>query len=195
MLRSSLQRAIPSLMVAAMLFATKVSWAADDGLPQARTEYYVGQLFWLTVSFLLLYLLLSKLALPRIAVVQKQRHDIRELDLTAAAQANDQAKALLEASQKKILTARSEAQAKLEAIIKAAQEHSQHQQDEQRRQLMASQEIAQQQIETMRQAALGKVHEGAQDVTQVMIKILTGTAPAREQVEQIVMHARSGAIK
>ena len=39
------------------------------GMPQFNPEFYSSQLFWLAVSFIALYLLLSRVALPRIGEV------------------------------------------------------------------------------------------------------------------------------
>ena len=44
----------------------KVS-AADEGMPQLNPEFWISQIFWLTLIFGSLYLLLSKLILPKIS--------------------------------------------------------------------------------------------------------------------------------
>ena len=41
--------------------------ASDEGMPQLNTEFWVSQIFWLTIIFGSLYILLSKLVLPKIS--------------------------------------------------------------------------------------------------------------------------------
>ena len=41
--------------------------AAGEGMPQLNPEYWISQIFWLTLVFGFLYLLLSKLILPKIS--------------------------------------------------------------------------------------------------------------------------------
>ena len=41
--------------------------ASDEGMPQLNTEFWASQIFWLTIIFGSLYILLSKLILPKIS--------------------------------------------------------------------------------------------------------------------------------
>jgi len=45
----------------------KKTFAAEEGMPQLNPEYWISQIFWLTLIFGSLYLLLSKLILPKIS--------------------------------------------------------------------------------------------------------------------------------
>ncbi|HRD78672.1 MAG TPA: F0F1 ATP synthase subunit B', partial [Hyphomicrobiaceae bacterium] len=69
-----------------MLFALAAAAGAKDagGMPQFNPEHFVPQLFWLIVSFTLLYLLLSRIALPRIGQVIEERQDRVRRDLDEA---------------------------------------------------------------------------------------------------------------
>ena len=44
-------------------------------MPQLEISTFPSQIFWLVVSFLLLYLILSKIIVPRIASVLKDREN------------------------------------------------------------------------------------------------------------------------
>ena len=48
------------------LFTNKVFTAESGGMPQLNPEFWVSQIFWLTVTFGILYVILSKLILPKI---------------------------------------------------------------------------------------------------------------------------------
>ena len=41
--------------------------ASDEGMPQLNPEFWISQIFWLTIIFGTLYILLSKLILPKIS--------------------------------------------------------------------------------------------------------------------------------
>ena len=46
---------------------TKEALAANEGMPQLNPEFWISQIFWLTIVFGSLYVLLSKLILPKIS--------------------------------------------------------------------------------------------------------------------------------
>ena len=43
------------------------AFASDEGMPQLNPEFWISQIFWLTLIFGFLYVLLSKLILPKIS--------------------------------------------------------------------------------------------------------------------------------
>ena len=45
----------------------KEAFASEEGMPQLNTEFWISQIFWLTLVFGTLYLLLSKFILPKIS--------------------------------------------------------------------------------------------------------------------------------
>ncbi len=64
---------------------------SKGGFPQLDTSTYSSQVFWLAVTFALLYLLMSRLALPRITEVLDMRQTQINVNLDRAAQLNDEA--------------------------------------------------------------------------------------------------------
>jgi len=49
------------------LFIGRVFTAESGGMPQLNPEFWISQIFWLTITFGILYLVLSKLILPKIS--------------------------------------------------------------------------------------------------------------------------------
>ena len=64
--------------------ATAASSSSGPKLPQLDLTTYSSQVFWLIVSFVVLYFLVAKLAMPRIAEVLEERQERIEDDLDKA---------------------------------------------------------------------------------------------------------------
>jgi F-type H+-transporting ATPase subunit b len=60
--------------------------AASGGMPQLDFTTFPSQIFWLLVSLAVLFYVLNKIALPRIAGAIEDRHDAIEDDLDRAAE-------------------------------------------------------------------------------------------------------------
>ncbi len=82
------------LIVVALKFTTFNLVAAEAGMPQLDSEYWASQAFWLILIFSFLYLLISKVFLPKIKNGLETRENKIKNDL-------DEAKNLKELSEKK----------------------------------------------------------------------------------------------
>ena len=94
------------------------------GLPQLDTALFPEQLFWLAVSFAILYVLMAYVALPAVRRTQDNRADTIAADLKAAEQANEQAKAMMAKYEKALADARAEAQGTIAQIAAEAAKES-----------------------------------------------------------------------
>tara|TARA_B100001123_G_C15286950_1_gene1015955 strand:- start:1103 stop:1597 length:495 start_codon:yes stop_codon:yes gene_type:complete len=88
-------------------------------MPQLEQIHtYLGQIFWLVVTFGCLYLILWKTALPRISGILQEREERIDEDLRKAEQFKKEANDAVTAYEKSIADARLEAQ----SIIRTANE-------------------------------------------------------------------------
>ena len=55
------------------LFSMEAFSAESGGMPQLNPEFWISQIFWLTLTFGILYLVLSKLILPKISANLESR--------------------------------------------------------------------------------------------------------------------------
>ncbi len=170
---------------------------ADDGaLPQFRTEFFAGELFWLAVAFTLLYMLLKHVALPKVAVVQDARAAQRREDLAAAATANDGAKQALAAYDNTLADARTQAQTQLSRIVATAQQESAAAAQQQQQALDARMTEAQTRIDANLLQALTHVRETAVTATAAILQRLTGiaaTEAAAQAVDKVSQQQRDAA--
>jgi len=104
----SVARQGPWFAAAAALLLPTAGFAAGD-MPQLRPLDFVPQLVWLVILFAVLYVMLSTVAIPRIAATLGARDAKITGDLAAAEKANDDARLLVEAYRQRLADARANA--------------------------------------------------------------------------------------
>ena len=62
-----------------LFFFKEVFAAESGGMPQLNPEFWISQIFWLTLTFGILYIVLSKLILPKISAnLELRKSQIQE---------------------------------------------------------------------------------------------------------------------
>ncbi|MFK5996505.1 MAG: F0F1 ATP synthase subunit B' [Rhodobacterales bacterium] len=82
---------------------------AKVGMPQLDFATFPNQIFWLVVTLVVIYIIMTRVALPRIANVLADRHDTIERDLAKAEELKQMAVEAEEAYNKALADARLEA--------------------------------------------------------------------------------------
>ena len=146
-------------------------------MPQLDISTFTPQLVWLAIWFVVLYLLMAKLAMPRIARAMEARRRRREDDLARAAQLKAEAEAANAAYQKTLAEARAQAQ----AAIKETSDRLAAEAAKQQRALAATLaeqiEAAERRIAATKEQALAEVRGIAVDVGRSVVEKLTGAVP------------------
>ena len=160
--------------------ATDVAHGAEKaGMPQLDFSTFPNQIFWLVVTLLVIYFVLSRIALPRIASVLAMRAGTITNDLAAAAELKNKALSSEKAYQDALVQARNEAN-KIVADAKADMQKSLNKEI-----AKADADIAARAVES--EKSIGEIRAGAADaITQVakdtakeLIAALGGSADAR----------------
>ncbi len=161
-------------------------------MPQLDVSTFAPQLFWLAMWFVVLYFLMAKIGLPRIAVAIEARRQRREDDLARAVQLKAEAEAANAAFQQTMATARAEAQ----ALLKATGDRLAAEAAERQRALAATlaEQIAaaEERILATKDAALSEVRGIAIDVGRAVVEKLTGAAPDAAGMAAAVDSSLSG---
>ena len=89
-----------------MATETQAGGADAGGLPQLDFSTFGNQIFWLLVALVAIYLILSRVALPRIAAVLAERQGTITHDLTTAEDLKAKAAEAEEAYKKALADAR-----------------------------------------------------------------------------------------
>ena len=83
--------------------------ASKGGMPQLDFSTYGNQIFWLAVALVVVFLIVSRMAIPRIGSVLDERKRTIERDIAAAEELKQKAVAAEEAYNRALADARSEA--------------------------------------------------------------------------------------
>ena len=99
---------------------TPVETGAESGagMPQLDFSTFPNQIFWLVITLIVIYLILSRVALPRIGAVLAERQGTITNDIAAAEELKQRAQEAEAAYEKALVDARAEA-AKIVADAKA----------------------------------------------------------------------------
>jgi F-type H+-transporting ATPase subunit b len=157
--------------------------------PPFQKEHFASQLVWLVLSFVVLYALLWKLALPRVASILVARRARIESDLAEAARAKAESEAALARYEKSLADARANAQAIAAKTHRELAARSEARRKELEAGLAAKLADAEKQIEATKTAAMKNVRGITIDATSAIVERLTGAAPAKPAVERAVDQA------
>ncbi|MGH7113499.1 MAG: F0F1 ATP synthase subunit B' [Stellaceae bacterium] len=143
-------------------------------MPQLDATTFVPQLFWLAVTFFVLYLLMRLVALPQVGAVIAARRNRLDEDLARAAEVRAQAEAVMTAYEASLAAARAQAH---DAIRETA-EQAAAEAAERHRQLAAAlaeqTKAAELQIADAKQQAFSEIRGVAIDVARSLAHKLTG---------------------
>ncbi|HJU17042.1 MAG TPA: F0F1 ATP synthase subunit B' [Stellaceae bacterium] len=84
------------------------------GMPQLLTSTYPAQLLWLAITFIVLYVLMTWLALPKVEAAIAARRNRLDDDLARAERLKSETEAMIAAYQKALNEARAAAQARIQ---------------------------------------------------------------------------------
>src|SRR5690606_21513694 len=138
-------------------------------MPQFDPQYFASQIFWLAVMFTLLYMLLTRLAIPRIAGVLEERAGRISEDLERAEATRKEAEAVIEAYEAALAKARGEAATVLARTSQELAEESARRQAEFGAELAARIEAAEARIAAARDAAKAELRDSAADVARDIV--------------------------
>src|SRR4051812_29239595 len=88
---------------------------ASGGLPQLDPTFFSPQLIWLGISFITLYFLMSKVALPKVAEVLEERQERITNDLDRAGNLREESAGVMAGYEKALADARAHAQSVMAA--------------------------------------------------------------------------------
>ena len=177
-LRSSVLRgtAIRGLAGTFVLAGLPAAAHAEGGMPQFDVTSFDSQIFWLVISFGLLYFRMSTLVLPRIGNTIEAREAKIQGDLAAAQQANDAARIAAVAHDKVLAEARNKVHATIHAATEAAAAETAARINSVAHSLGVNVAAAERRIEAQREQSLDALASLATEISTSILGKLVGAA-------------------
>jgi len=145
-------------------------------MPQLDPSLFATQLFWLFVTFLVLFLIAWKVALPRIADVLNARQNRIDSDLERAQTLKSEAEDVLSAYEKALAEAAAEAQDIHRQNLQELAAERTRRQEELARRLSGQTRDAESRISAERQRAVDNIREATLDVVRsAAVRLIGGT--------------------
>jgi F-type H+-transporting ATPase subunit b len=146
------------------------------GMPQLCGEWFGNQIFWLVITLLVIYLILARIALPRIAAVLAERQGTITNDIAAAEDLKRKAEDAEVAYQQALADARAEAQ----SIVQKARDEIKLELDDALAKadadIAAKAAESEKAIADIRESAMAHVETVAKDTAAAIVGALGGSA-------------------
>lgn len=163
-----------------------------SNFPPFDATTFASQLVWLAITFVVLYVLMAKVALPRLGSIIENRQKRIEGDIAEAGALKGQADTALAAYEKALADARTNAQ----AIANETRDKQAVAAEASRKQLEGALNVklaeAEKTIAATKLAAMANVRGIAADATKAIVAQLIGKAPADAAVEIAVGEVLKG---
>jgi F-type H+-transporting ATPase subunit b len=167
-------------------FVKEVFAAESGGMPQLNPEFWISQIFWLTLTFGILYVVLSKLILPKISANLELRKSQIQENIEAAEKQRKSSESKLKEYDDIILKSKLEAK----NIFKEAREKVLKNINSKRETLdkQIDEEIkkAEQEINVLKKSAPEKINKIAIETSSELVKKLIGAEVNNSSISAIV---------
>jgi F-type H+-transporting ATPase subunit b len=154
--------------------------------PPFETETFPSQLIWLALTFVLLYVLMSRLALPRVGAILEARAKRIADDLAAANRFKEQSDAAHAAYEKSLTDARSRAQGIASETHQKQAAEAEATNKRLEAELHERLAAAERSIASTRSTAMSNVGSIASDTAAAIVERLIGQTPAEHDIAAAV---------
>lgn len=184
-------------MAGSAVLTSAPALAAEEGkagLPQLDPAGFMPQLIWLAISFVVLYLILSRVALPRIASVLDERERQMQSDIERAEKLKAEAEEALAAYERTMAEARAAAQGELRQAAQAVAADAAARESTLGAKLAQQSEAAERAIVAAKRAAVADLRKMAGEIAGAVAGKLAGVeiagADLAAAVDQVVRERR-----
>ncbi|GAB4176929.1 MAG: hypothetical protein OHK0024_14490 [Thalassobaculales bacterium] len=175
-----MQRILALVAALAVVAAGPARAAGGGAMPQLDVASFPGQVFWLIVSFVVLYLVMSRVALPRVEQVLEDRATRIGADLDRAQSLKAEAEGVMRSYEEALSAARAKAQAAVAEVAAAAQATAAKRDGEVTARLAEQARAAEQRIAAAKAAAMANVRDVAAEVAAAAVARLVGAGVSAE---------------
>jgi len=160
--------------------------SAQHVFPPLDKQTFPSQLFWLALTFIALYLLMSRIALPRVASILEDRRKRVESELAEAQRFKGESDAAIAAREKSLMEARERAQTVANERRAKAAAAAEARRKEVDANLAARISEAQKSIAAARSAAIANIQSIAKETAGGIVERLTRVTPTKQDIDDAV---------
>lgn len=155
-------------------------------MPQLDPELFSPQLVWLAITFVILYLLMARVALPQVSDVLSNRAERIDADLTEADALKNQAEEAHEEYEKALAEAKSRAHEIAQEMRDRLNEETARMREETDAKLAEQTAQAEDRIKAAKDEALANVRDVAAESAAAVVERLIGITPDEARVKALV---------
>ncbi len=164
----------------------EAAFGEKEVFPPFNTTFFPSQLLWLAITFVVLYLVVMRVALPRLGGILEDRRDRIVNDLDQADRLKQESNDAIAAYEQALAQARADAFALAEKARDAAKARAAEKQAEVEADLNAKLAAAETRIGEIKKKALAEVDAVASDVAEAVVERLLGTKAAAKEISDAV---------
>ena len=162
------------------------------GFPPFETEHFPSQIFWLVLCFVTLYLILSRIGLPRIANILETRQHKLSSDIETAKNLRTEADQMKISYEESLAQARQKAHEMANAARDEAKAEAETKRKAAEQKLNKKMAEAEQKITQLRDDAMSRVEDVAAEAAADIHQLLLGNAPTAGKLKSAVQNAMKG---
>ena len=176
------------------LLIKKVFAAESGGMPQLNPEFWISQIFWLTLTFGTLYIVLSKLILPKISANLELRKSQIQENIGAAENQRQSAESKLREYDEIVLKSKLEAKNIFKDVRERALKDINTKKEALDNQINEEIVKVEQEINLLKKSAPEKISKIAIEISSELVKKLIGADVNNSSISAIVndLSKRSG---
>ena len=160
--------------------------AESGGMPQLNPEFWISQIFWLTITFGILYVVLSKLILPKISANLEIRKSQIVENIEAADKQRKESELKIEEYEKIVQDSKNEAKNYLKQAREKVLKDINFKKDTLDKELSLEIQKAESEIQELRNKAPEKINKIAVDTSADLLHQLIGAEVNNSSISAIV---------
>ncbi len=175
-----------SFLIIWISFSNSVLFAAEAGMPQLDSKYWLSQSFWLVLIFTLLYLSLSKFFIPKIKDNLDNREKIIKENLDEAKQLSELSEKKMSDYENEMIKAKKEVTKIINDSRKQLDKNLSHKKEQLEKEINDGIDNAEKEIINMKKSSINSISKIAKDISSQVITNITGDKLNDSSIETAV---------
>ena len=167
-------------------FIKEVFAAESGGMPQLNPEFWISQIFWLSLTFGILYIVLSKIILPKISANLELRKSQIQENIEAAEKQREDSELKLKEFEEIILKSKSQAKNIFKETREKALKDIDFKRETLEKQIDEEIKKAEKEINELKKTSPEKINKIAIEASSELVKKLIGAEINNSSISAIV---------